>query len=70
MNLQEKISLQFGNPHGALGNLAGFIMSHRASNVERITWAITLLDVKPENNVLEIGFGPGVGIAMLHECLM
>ena len=45
-------------------------MSHRASNVERITWAITLLDVKPENNVLEIGFGPGVGIAMLHECLM
>lgn len=59
--------LQFGNPRGVLGRLAGFIMSHRSSNLERISWAVELLGVQPRDCVLEIGFGPGIGIRMLGE---
>jgi len=67
MGLEESISRQFGNPRGALGRVAGFIMSHRASNIERIAWAVSLLDLRPQDCVLEIGFGPGVGIRMLSD---
>ena len=65
MGLRESISLQFGKPRGSLGRLAGFIMSTRSSNRERIAWAVSLLAVKPEDAILEIGFGPGVGISLL-----
>jgi len=67
MGLRDQLVRQFGNPKGPLGRVAGFIMSHRSSNRERIAWAVSLLDVSPEDSVLEIGFGPGVGIRMLAE---
>jgi ubiquinone/menaquinone biosynthesis C-methylase UbiE len=38
-------------------------MAHRGSNRERNRWAVSLLDVRPTDRVLEIGFGPGVAIA-------
>ncbi len=44
MSLRSTIVCQFGKPSGLLGKLAGFIMSHRQSNIERIEWAISLLD--------------------------
>lgn len=40
-------------------------MAHRRSNQQRNSWAVSLLDVRPTDRVLEIGFGPGVGIAEL-----
>jgi SAM-dependent methyltransferase len=58
---------QFHNPRGILGRVAGWIMGTRPSNVERTRWAVELLDVQPEHHVLEIGFGPGVGIEALAE---
>ena len=67
MGLRERIVCQFGNPSGALGKVAGFIMSHRSSNLERISWAVSLLNVQPDDRVLEIGFGPGIAIRMLGE---
>jgi SAM-dependent methyltransferase len=67
MGLRERLVCQFGDPSGALGKAAGFIMSHRTSNLERIAWAISLLNVQPLDCVLEIGYGPGVGIHMLGE---
>ena len=34
---------QFERPHGALGALAGFVMSHRPSNRERNRWTVDLI---------------------------
>jgi ubiquinone/menaquinone biosynthesis C-methylase UbiE len=67
MGLRERVVCQFGNPSGALGLVAGFIMFHRSSNLERIRWAVSLLNVQPKDCVLEIGFGPGIAIGMLGE---
>jgi SAM-dependent methyltransferase len=49
-------------PHGPGGHLAGWIMAHRSSNVRRNHWVVSLLDVQPEDRVLEVGFGPGLAI--------
>ena len=54
---------QFGNPRGAAGSLAGWEMAHRPSNRKRNEWVVSLLDVRPADQILEIGFGPGVAIA-------
>jgi SAM-dependent methyltransferase len=40
-------------------------MAHRTSNRRRNAWAVSLLDVRPEDRVLEIGFGPGIAIREL-----
>ena len=56
---------QFGNPRGAAGNVAGWVMAHRPSNRRRNSWVVSLLDVQPADRVLEIGFGPGLAIAEL-----
>jgi SAM-dependent methyltransferase len=56
---------QAGNPRGFTGRLVSLLMAHRRSNVERNRWVVSLLDVRPTDRVLEIGFGPGVAIAEL-----
>src|SRR3712207_9494787 len=40
-------------------------MAHRTSNRRRNVWAVSLLGVRPEDRVLEIGFGPGIAIREL-----
>jgi SAM-dependent methyltransferase len=47
--------------------MAGWFMAHRSSNRQRNLWAVSLLDVRPDDRVLEIGFGPGVAIAELSR---
>ena len=42
-------------------------MGHRRSNVARNRWAVGLLDIDADARVLEIGCGPGVGIAALAQ---
>jgi ubiquinone/menaquinone biosynthesis C-methylase UbiE len=48
--------------------MAGWIMTHRRSNKQRNSWAVSLLEVQPADRVLEIGFGPGLAIAELARC--
>lgn len=60
--LRPLLRAQFGQPSGLLGELAGRIMAHTTSNAERTRWTLSLLDVKPTDRVLEIGFGPGLAI--------
>jgi len=69
MSLWNRVASQFGKPSGLLGHLAGFIMSRRQSNVERNAHAIELLELKPSDNFLEIGFGPGVVIEKVAELI-
>jgi SAM-dependent methyltransferase len=63
----KKVVGQFHRPHGLGGQAAGFVMATRGSNRERNLWAVQLLDVQPEDRVLELGFGPGVAIRELAK---
>src|SRR5829696_10105083 len=58
---------QFGRPSGLLGSAAGLVMAHRSSNRRRNEWAVSLLDVRPDDRVLEIGSGPGLAIRELSR---
>jgi len=60
---------QFGRPNGLIGRLAGRIMAHRASNKLRNRWTVDLLGLQPSDQVLEIGFGPGIALARVAGCL-
>jgi ubiquinone/menaquinone biosynthesis C-methylase UbiE len=56
----------FRNPKGILGRIAGLlrVMTNRRIN----RFVVEMLDVQARDRVLEFGFGPGAGIAMLAEC--
>jgi SAM-dependent methyltransferase len=58
---------QFGNPHGMMGHVAGWMMASRRGNVARNLWAVELLGVGPDDSVLEIGCGPGVALSACIE---
>lgn len=62
MSFREQLVSQFRQPRGLLGTLAGKIMASRPSNVARNQWSVELLELQPNDRVLEIGFGPGLGI--------
>ena len=69
MGFWDHIVSQFGKPRGLLGKIAGLIMSKRGSNIERNIWAISLLDLQPQDRVLEIGYGPGIAIQKMSEII-
>src|SRR2546430_17584429 len=54
----------FGRPQGVLGRLGGIIMGRM--NAAFGIWVSNLLEVGPNDSVLEIGFGPGVVL----QCLL
>jgi len=53
----------FGRPKGILGRLGGIVMVR--TNQKCAAWVIDLLGIQPNDSVLEVGFGPGVGIELL-----
>jgi SAM-dependent methyltransferase len=63
--LTAAVRARFGRPAGFWGRAAGLLMAHRSSNRRRNAWAVSLLDVRPDDRVLEIGFGPGLAIREL-----
>ena len=64
MSLMHRIFMRmFGRPQGVLGRLGGSIMARM--NQQCAAWVINLLDIQPHERVLEVGFGPGVGIQLL-----
>jgi ubiquinone/menaquinone biosynthesis C-methylase UbiE len=69
MSLKHNIVAQFKHPHGFMGYLAGFIMANRPSNIERNEWTLDLLELKPTDHLLEIGFGPGIAIEKASQII-
>jgi ubiquinone/menaquinone biosynthesis C-methylase UbiE len=65
--LRRAIVRQFGRPRGVLGHLAGLIMERRPSNRERNLRTLSLLEIQPEDRVLEVGFGPGFALSRAAE---
>ena len=55
-----RLNSQFAHPEGWVGRLVGVILAWK--NRERNAWALSMLDIQPEDRVLEIGFGPGQAI--------
>lgn len=53
----------FGRPHGVLGRLGGLIMAR--TNQKCAAWVIDRLEILSNDKILEVGFGPGVGIELL-----
>jgi SAM-dependent methyltransferase len=56
---------QAHHPRGAAGRVTAWEMAHRPSNRQRGRWVVSLLGVQPAEQVLEIGFGPGLAVADL-----
>lgn len=56
---------QFGHPVGVLGWAVGHLMAAKNAYMNRLT--VELLNVQPDDRVLEIGFGPGTLIHMLAK---
>jgi ubiquinone/menaquinone biosynthesis C-methylase UbiE len=63
--LRNFITKQFSNPSGLLGKFIGNRMAK--GNVYDAQWTISLLDIRPNHRLLEIGFGPGVSTQMASE---
>jgi SAM-dependent methyltransferase len=57
----------FGRPKGIVGRLGGMIMAR--VNRDAAAQVIELLDVRSDDKVLEVGFGPGVAIQLLLQRL-
>jgi len=68
MSVADSILMRvFGRPKGILGRLGGIIMARM--NQRCAAWVITLLGIQPNDKVLEVGFGPGVGIGLLTRAV-
>jgi hypothetical protein len=53
---------QFGRTSGLLGRLAALLMAKGADDDR---WLVDLLDMQPDDCVLEVGFGPGAAIELI-----
>jgi ubiquinone/menaquinone biosynthesis C-methylase UbiE len=56
---------QARKPSGLFGRLNGNMMAR--GNVYDASWTLSLLDLQPDSQVLEIGFGPGVSTQYASE---
>jgi ubiquinone/menaquinone biosynthesis C-methylase UbiE len=68
MNLLNRIGApllvgQHGHPRGLVGRMLGEQMVRQ--HVPETTWTISLLDLRPEEQILEIGFGAGRAIELV-----
>lgn len=55
----------FGRPQGVAGKLGGMIMARVNANCG--AWVTELLEILPNESVLEVGFGPGVVVQRLSK---
>lgn len=58
----EALRRQFAHPTGWLGRVAGWLMARTTRGLN--AWAVNLLGIESGDRVLELGCGPGVGLAL------
>lgn len=56
---------QFGAPHGVRGWLAAKLIGRLTAEANR--WMIECLDVRSDDRVLDVGCGPGHGVALVAD---
>lgn len=59
------LASQLRQPRGIIGKLVGRGMARQ--NKESNDWTIALLNVQPDDRVMEVGFGPGVAIKSVSQ---
>ncbi len=59
------IARQSRKPTGLIGRLVGNSMAR--GNEYEVAWTVALLDIQAGDHVLEVGFGPGVGIELVSQ---
>ena len=59
---------QFGNPQGLTGEFVGYLLAIK--NQKRTDWVISLMNIKPTDEILEIGYGPGIAIEKISQRLI
>jgi trans-aconitate methyltransferase len=69
MRALDRFFAQFGDPRGFGGWLAARIMLYQPSNRARARWAVSLLDVQPGDDALDIGIGPGYSTQLIADRL-
>jgi cyclopropane fatty-acyl-phospholipid synthase-like methyltransferase len=62
MSIRDRVVGQFKKPSGPFGHIVGWVMAARHSNRERSRWTVDLLNIDPDDRVLELGCGPGVAL--------
>lgn len=62
-HFQHHIGKQYSHPTGLIGHAIGERM--RRQHEPEVQWTLSLLNVKPTNSILEIGFGSGRAIELL-----
>lgn len=67
MGLVKKFKQQFEKPEGILGAIAEKLMA--TVGAEKNEWTLSLLHLEEDDNVLEIGFGPGIGIELASKAI-
>ncbi|GAA5343880.1 methyltransferase family protein [Planifilum fimeticola] len=66
MGLIDRFFRQFQRPEDSfLGHAAGQLMA--ATTGGRNEWTLSLLKIRPDDRILEIGYGPGVGILLASQ---
>lgn len=60
---KKTIAKQFKKPSGFLGKLCAKIMD--TGNLKTIDWVFSLMDVKEDEKILEIGYGSGILISKI-----
>jgi cyclopropane fatty-acyl-phospholipid synthase-like methyltransferase len=63
--MMETMAKQFEKPKGLLGKLAGMIMYFENRKINK--WSIQKLQLRKQDNILEIGYGPGFGIKTMMD---
>jgi ubiquinone/menaquinone biosynthesis C-methylase UbiE len=56
---------QFAKPRGLMGRIVGQLLA--VKNKQRSLWVLEVLNLKADDRVFEIGFGPGVDIKRVSE---
>jgi len=62
-DMMNVLDAAFGHPRGPMGRLGGVIMAR--STGKRNEWTLSLLDIQPDDRLLEVGCGPGALIQAL-----
>ena len=57
----------FSKPKGILGKLAGFLMTYGNGNRFRCEWSLQVMQIRPMDIILEIGFGTGTVIQEISK---
>ncbi len=65
MNLLKAIGKQLKYPRGFLGKVVFAVMTR--STIRHAQWTVNLMDIQPDDDIIEIGFGNGANIKLLLQ---